>query len=163
VGLFDQQTRRQFCAQTCQGTALVAVGGALASALQACGGGSTGTTSGLGNVAALPIIDSSLTSAGTVVITINASSPLAAVGSAALVRTSSGSALVAHTAADTFVAVSANCTHQACVITGYANQVYVCPCHGSQFATSGQVVGGPAVVSLPVFRTEFSNNVLTIL
>jgi Rieske Fe-S protein len=114
-------------------------------------------------VSALPTIDASLTSAGTVVLTIDSKSPLVGVGSAALVRTSGGNALVAHTAQDTFVAVSANCTHQACTITGYANQVYVCPCHGSQFATSGQVVGGPAVISLPQFRTEFTNNVLTIL
>jgi hypothetical protein len=43
---------------------------------------------------------------------ITASSPLAAVGSAALVQTSGGDFLVAHTSQSVFVALSAICTHQ---------------------------------------------------
>jgi Rieske Fe-S protein len=99
---------------------------------------------------------------GALVIAIDASSPLAAIGSAALARSPSAVVLVAHTAQDSFTALSATCTHQACTITGLGNQTFVCPCHGSQFSTSGQVLNGPASISLRRFTTQFANNVLTI-
>ena len=58
--------------------------------------------------------------------------------------------------------MSGICTHQACTITGFANQHYVCPCHGSEFTTDGGVVNGPAILPLPQFANQFVNNVLTI-
>jgi hypothetical protein len=39
-----------------------------------------------------------------------------------LVQTSIGDFLVAHTAQNAFVALSAICTHQTCTITGFGNQ-----------------------------------------
>jgi cytochrome b6-f complex iron-sulfur subunit len=78
------------------------------------------------------------------------------------VRSSAGDVLVAHTAQGSFTALSALCTHQACEITGFANQSFVCPCHGSVFNTSGGVVSGPASAPLHQYQTQFSNNVLTI-
>lgn len=99
---------------------------------------------------------------GALVITIDASSPLAAIGSAALVQGGLTAVLVAHTGQDSFAAFSATCTHQACTITGQGNQTFVCPCHGSQFSRSGQVVNGPASVPLRRFTTQFANNVLTV-
>jgi cytochrome b6-f complex iron-sulfur subunit len=47
-------------------------------------------------------------------------------------------------------------------VSEYQNQVYECPCHGSQYSTSGAVVRGPAAVPLRQFATSFTNNVLTI-
>jgi cytochrome b6-f complex iron-sulfur subunit len=99
---------------------------------------------------------------GAVVVTIDAASPLAAVGSAALVRSPSALVLVAHVGQDSFTALSATCTHQACTITGFGNQTFVCPCHGSQFNTSGAVVNGPAFAPLTRFHTQFTGNTLTI-
>lgn len=99
---------------------------------------------------------------GTITLTIDASSPLAAVGSAALVQASNNSLLIARTAQDTFTALTAICTHQACTITGYNNQIYSCPCHGSQFNTGGRVVRGPATSALRTFQTQFANNQLVI-
>jgi isorenieratene synthase len=60
------------------------------------------------------------------------------------------------------VALSAICTHQTCTITGFGNGQFVCPCHGSTFNTSGQVLGGPAPRDLFQFPTQFVNGVLTI-
>ena len=91
-----------------------------------------------------------------------ASSPLSSVGGAALVQSSSGNFLVARTAQDAFTALTAVCTHEACTVSGFQNQAYVCPCHGSRYSLSGTVLQGPAPASLRQFATRFANNVLTI-
>ncbi len=59
-------------------------------------------------------------------------------------------------------ALASVCTHQACEITGYAGQTFVCPCHGSQFDASGRVLSGPAPTALRQYTTQFANGVLTI-
>jgi Rieske Fe-S protein len=109
----------------------------------------------------LPTISGS-SAGGAVTLTVDASSPLASVGGAALVQSSSGFFLVARTAADAFTALTATCTHEACTINGFSSPRYVCPCHGSQFDTSGRVANGPATTALRQFATRFANNVLTI-
>jgi cytochrome b6-f complex iron-sulfur subunit len=81
---------------------------------------------------------------------------------AALVNSSGANVLVSRTAQDTFAAVTAVCTHEACTITGVSGTIYVCPCHGSQFSATGGVVKGPAAQPLRQFTTRFSGNVLTI-
>ena len=147
------QTRREFCSQAC-GTVGLAV---LAGAFQACGGGPTSASS----VPAIPRISATAAN-GAVTLTVDSSSPLASVGSAALVQTSNGLFLVARNALDSFTALTATCTHQACTITGYENQNYVCPCHGSRFDTSGRVTNGPAPRALRTYPTQFAGDILTI-
>jgi len=149
-------TRRQFFLRTTQAGTFVLISGALAELLESCNVNDPQTF----NEPILPVINASGSSS--ITLTIDSSSPLAAVGSAALVRYSGGSLLVAHTAQSSFVAVTAICTHQGCEITGYSNQTYTCACHGSQFDTSGQVVRGPAQTALRSYATAFSNNQLTI-
>jgi Rieske Fe-S protein len=70
--------------------------------------------------------------------------------------------LVARTAQDAFAAFTATCTHEACTISGFNNQTFVCPCHGSQFNTNGGVVNGPATRALPQYAARFANGTLTI-
>jgi cytochrome b6-f complex iron-sulfur subunit len=135
---------------------LAVLGSALATLLESCGKNPMDSSGG--NISR---IKASLVN-GTITLTIDANSPLAAVGSAALVQASNSSLLVARTGQDTFAAVTAICTHQACTITGYNNQIYTCPCHGSQFNTSGRVVRGPATSALRTFQTQFANNQLII-
>ena len=148
------QTRREFCTHACQAFGLAAVAGAL----QACGGGGlTGSSS----IPALPRLAGSAAN-GVVTLTIDAASPLASVGGAALVQTGSGLFLVARTGPDSFTALTSTCTHQACTITGSAGARYVCPCHGSNFDTSGNVLMGPASRALRQYATVFADNVLTI-
>jgi cytochrome b6-f complex iron-sulfur subunit len=112
-------------------------------------------------VPSLPTISASAVGQS-IAISIDAASPLAAVGSAALVQAGAGNFLVARTTQDTFSALTAVCTHQGCTVSEYQNQVYQCPCHGSQYSTSGAVVTGPATSPLRQFATHFSGNVLTI-
>jgi cytochrome b6-f complex iron-sulfur subunit len=137
---------------------VAALGGALAAAVESCGGGSP--TSPSGGASALPTVSGTLTGS-TIAVTVTGTA-LATSGALALVRTSGGDVLVARTGADTFAALSAGCTHQACEITGFAGQSFVCPCHGSRFDTGGHVVNGPASSSLRQFQTQFANDVLTI-
>lgn len=48
-----------------------------------------------------------------------------------------------------FVGLSAVCPHQGCLVNEVADQVIMCPCHGSQFSiTDGSVVQGPAMTGL---------------
>ena len=146
-------TRREFCARTCQAVSLLALG----AVIPACGGSSTSPSS----APALPSVSGTLVNR-TLTITVDAASPLAAVGGAATVTASTGTYLVARTAQSAFTTVTAVCTHEGCAVTGFANSRYVCPCHGSEFSTSGAVVQGPASSSLRQFPTTFANNVVTI-
>jgi Rieske Fe-S protein len=149
-----ESTRREFCAQACGIAGLAALGGAL----QACTGGPTGPN---GGAPALPFVTGTAGS-GVVTVAIDASSPLASVGSAALVRSSSGNFLVARTGQDTFSALTSVCTHEVCTITGFDSPDFVCPCHGSRFDTNGRVVNGPAARSLRTFQARFDGSLLTI-
>jgi cytochrome b6-f complex iron-sulfur subunit len=147
-------TRREFCARTCQAMSLAALG----AIVPGCGGSSTAPSS---SAPPLPSVSGTLVGR-TLTITVDAASPLATVGGAATITVSTGSYLVARTAQATVTTVTAVCTHEACAVSGFANNLYVCPCHGSQFTTSGSVAQGPAASALRQFPTTFANNVATI-
>jgi cytochrome b6-f complex iron-sulfur subunit len=146
-------TRRSFCVHACQAASCLALG-ALTSA---CGGGGSAPS----NVPQLTTVNGSV-SGTTVQVQIDSSSPLAGAGGAAMVRSSSGSFLVARTGQESFSALTTVCTHETCTITCFDNSNFVCPCHGSRFSTTGRVVNGPASAPLRSFATFFSNNLLTI-
>ena len=148
------RTRREFCVHACQAVSVLSLG----SVLQSCGGSPTAPSS---SVPLLPSINGTVTP-GAVTIAIDAASPLSSAGSAALVQSTLGTFLVAHPAQGTFTALTAICTHEACEITGFESQMFVCPCHGSRYTTAGAVLNGPAPASLRRFATQFSNNILTI-
>jgi cytochrome b6-f complex iron-sulfur subunit len=147
-------SRREFCIHACEAVSLVSLGAVLGS----CGGSPNSPS---GNAPALPTVNGTVAS-GAVNVTIDASSPLNTVGNAALVQSSSGNFLVSRSAQDAFVAVTAICTHEQCTVTGFQNQRYVCPCHGSEYTTTGSVTKGPAVQALRQFTTRFASNLLTI-
>jgi nitrite reductase/ring-hydroxylating ferredoxin subunit len=148
-------TRREFCSTT---ISFVAV----ASLIEGCGGGGNpGGPSGGGNVPQLTRI-SGTTAGNSVTVTIDSASPLASTGSAAIVEAGGNSYLVSRTGQDTFSALTAICTHEQCIVTGFESGTYQCPCHGSQYSTGGSVVRGPATRNLRQFTTQFTNNVLTI-
>jgi cytochrome b6-f complex iron-sulfur subunit len=147
------QTRRRFCSQA---VTLAVFGGAIGSILEGCSSPTSPS-----NAPPLPTVNGTPVSGG-ITLAIDSSSPLSTVGSAALVQASVGAFLVAHPTLNSFVALSAICTHQTCVITGFENQTYVCPCHGSTYDINGHVTGGPAPASLHQYPAQFANGVLTI-
>ncbi len=157
------QTRREFCGGLCLATA---AGGVL-STVPGCGGGGGGSGSGSSTSPSGTSAPSLARLTGTVAgnqvsVEIAAGSALASTGGQALVQAGSNTLLVARTGASTFTALTAICTHEACVITNGEGGAFVCPCHGSRFDSGGRVLTGPAVTSLRSFATAFSGNSLTI-
>jgi cytochrome b6-f complex iron-sulfur subunit len=136
----------------------------VASLIEGCGkkgnpgapGGGDGT-----NVPALATVNGT-SAGGTVTVSNVSGTSLSGVGSAALVQAGGSSFLVARTGESSFNAFTAICTHEQCTVTGFQSGVFVCPCHGSQYNTNGQVQQGPATQRLQQFPTQFTNNVLTI-
>jgi cytochrome b6-f complex iron-sulfur subunit len=156
----DPHTRRQFCTRTCSAAAITALGTAFAAVLESCGGGG-GPTSPGASLSSLPQVSGTASGSTAITVTVDGT-PLANTGTLALVRSSLGDVLVVRTGADTFNALTSQCTHAACEITAYSGQTFVCPCHGSQFDASGKVLGGPAPAALRQDTTQFANGVLTI-
>jgi Rieske Fe-S protein len=146
-------SRRTFCVHACQAASLFAAG----TLVQACSGNATSPS----GAATLSTINASA-AAGVLSVTIDAASPLATVGAAALIQSGASNVLVSRTAQNSFAAVTAVCTHEGCTVTGISGQTYVCPCHGSEFSPTGGVVKGPAVSPLRQLATNFNGNVLTI-
>lgn len=52
---------------------------------------------------------------------------------------------------DTYTACLMRCTHQGCEVEVQGSR-YVCPCHGSEFTSSGAVLEGPADQPLKTFK-----------
>ena len=145
-------TRRDFCASCSKSAALLAIAG-----VTGCSGGPTSpsaSSSPLSTVAAT-------VSGRAVTVAIGASSPLAPVGSMAIVQTSLGNFLLTRTGANTVSVLTATCTHEGCTITGFSGSNFVCPCHGSTFTTSGSVVAGPANRALQQFNAQLTVGIVT--
>ncbi len=53
---------------------------------------------------------------------------------------------------------SSRCTHLGCKINKHSNNKLLCPCHGSAYNLSGEVITGPAIRSLDELEYEFSDN-----
>ncbi len=152
-------SRRQFCAHACQAASLVAVG----ALLPGCGGGGdsnpmspTPPASGQ----ALPVLNGSV--AGRTV-SVSVSGALAAAGSAALVtaNVAPGNFLVFRNSQTAFSVLTAVCTHEGCTVDGFNGQLFVCPCHGSKYETSGTVANGPANRALQPYASSLSGDTLS--
>ena len=149
-------SRRRFCTGACQ----VASCATVATLFSACGGASSSPTSPSGMPSKLGVLSGRFTGSG---VQVNvAGSALADVGGAVLVESTAGVFLLARTSASAFSAIEAVCTHEGCTITGAEGATYVCPCHGSRFNRSGQVLAGPARASLRQYANTFTADVVTI-
>lgn len=150
-------SRREFCAHA---ISLVTV----ASLIEGCGSKGNPASPGGGGGGSAPALSNLPGTASGSTITVNniSGTSLANTGGAALVQAGNNSILVTRTGDNSFNAFTAICTHEGCTITGFQSGAFVCPCHGSQFTTNGQVQQGPATRALQRFNTQFTNNVLTI-
>ncbi len=151
------QTRREFFVRAAQTGAVIAFSGVLSSIVSACAGSGNNP----GNVPTLPTIKATVAN-NTITVSTASGSPIAGVGSAALVQYSNGYLLVAHTGTDTYSVISAICTHQGCIVDGFSGGIYTCPCHGAEYDTNGNVIHGPATASLQRFASQYANNQLVI-
>jgi Rieske Fe-S protein len=55
-------------------------------------------------------------------------------------------------------ALSSVCTHRRCLVDAEPNHSFFCSCHGSTFASNGDVTRGPARRNLPVLATSVNEN-----
>jgi Rieske Fe-S protein len=156
IAMADTNTyvsRRRFCAGACQ----VASCATLATIFSACGGSPTSPSS---NASLLPTLNGRFSGSGVDVAVTG--SALDNVGGAVLVESNAGVFLLSRASASTFTAIDAVCTHESCTVTSADGTTYVCPCHGSRYSRTGQVLGGPATASLRQYTTTFVDGTVTI-
>ena len=84
------------------------------------------------------------------------------VGGAIVVQSTAGVFLLSRGAVNSFTAIDAVCTHEGCTVNTADGTSFVCPCHGSRYSHTGQVLQGPARASLRQYGTTFSDGVVTI-
>lgn len=76
-----------------------------------------------------------------------------------------GSALVIKdpTNAEKLIAVNPTCTHAGCAVTWESDrQKFVCPCHDSEFSSSGEVLEGPATEPLASYEVKVEGDSILV-
>ena len=75
----------------------------------------------------------------------------------------SNGVIIARTNTGTFLAVAAACTHQGTNINYNASgNNFVCPNHGAQFDSTGNVTQGPASTNLTQYNTTLTGTSLRV-
>jgi len=97
-------------------------------------------------------------------LTQSANAALQSVNGSVEIQAPSGDVIIViRTSATSVVALSAICTHAGCVVGFDASRgLLPCPCHGSVFSESGNVVQGPASLPLRSYAATMSGNQVTI-
>lgn len=71
--------------------------------------------------------------------------------------------LAAGNVAGSFTAVQIACTHQGTSINYNTSQgIFICPNHGSEFGTGGNVILGPATTALQKYIVSITGTTLTV-
>jgi cytochrome b6-f complex iron-sulfur subunit len=71
--------------------------------------------------------------------------------------------IIAHLSDGSYVAVSSICTHQGNTVQYQLNgNEFHCPAHGSNFATNGSVINGPASSALVTYKTSLNGSMLRV-
>jgi cytochrome b6-f complex iron-sulfur subunit len=155
-------SRRVFLVKSAGTIAVLSTSGLVSTIINSCGGNNP---SGPSNVSTMNIIQGTVSN-NEITLSIAAPSPIADKNTRAVVEYNNGGGalLVEHNSDDTFRAVSGICTHQGCIVTDFdgTSNVFVCPCHGSRFDLTGNVIQGPAPSRLVQYSTRVANNSLII-
>jgi cytochrome b6-f complex iron-sulfur subunit len=62
-----------------------------------------------------------------------------------------------------FLALSRTCTHLGCTLPWSAKEMkFACPCHGSAFAITGEVLNAPAPRALNIYPINIENNIVKV-
>lgn len=72
-----------------------------------------------------------------------------------------GTIMLRHTKEHGFLALSTTCTHKGCEVRPTPT-AFQCPCHGSEYAITGELVDGPASGPLQKFQVERIHDLLII-
>jgi cytochrome b6-f complex iron-sulfur subunit len=76
-------------------------------------------------------------------------------------ETTAGKVLVIKDPSNTskIIAVNPTCSHKGCIVGWNQDQSsFVCPCHGSKYASDGKVTNGPAQKPLPTYTAKVEAN-----
>jgi Rieske Fe-S protein len=54
------------------------------------------------------------------------------------------------------------CTHMGCEVPAFkpAQKMFMCPCHGSEYTSTGEVISGPAKLRLPLFDNKVVGDII---
>lgn len=79
-------------------------------------------------------------------------------------KTSLGAVLVIGTSkSKNLIAVNPICTHLGCTVDWETEEnIFLCPCHASEFTTEGKVQNGPATKPLLTYKTKIENNLIMV-
>lgn len=154
-------TRRDFFIKSSQGIVIAAFPAVISGLLEGCNSSPTGNTDLTSDLSTIQ----GTKNGNIVTVNIDSSSPLAAVGGAAIINFSGGSVMADHPSEGAYNALSRTCTHQGCIIGNFdkSSKQFVCGCHLSRFTESGNVAQGPAASPLINYQTSFANNTLSIV
>jgi cytochrome b6-f complex iron-sulfur subunit len=147
-------TRRQFVKQTVVGFGTVAIGTFAMQVLASCSTSNPAGPSGNNN-------DTTLT----VDISLAENQALSVVGGTIALMSNdidNAGLLLIRESQLKVRAFSRECTHNQCTVDAFANGKSVCPCHGSEYDTTGNVTKGPAPSRLKEYDTELLDNIVTI-
>lgn len=71
--------------------------------------------------------------------------------------------IIIRTGESQYTALSSICTHQGCTVSYSASaNLLPCPCHGSVYDISGNVINGPATKNLKKYNVQIDGNTLII-
>lgn len=61
------------------------------------------------------------------------------------------------------IAVSSVCTHRGCIVEWMPEEgIFVCPCHGSKYSKTGEVLAKPAGLPLERYETQIDGDMILV-